>query len=85
MRDHHKKCPMCNGVGFVHSPVGDVIKTIREERGLTQAGLATMIAMSRPALANIEAGRQDVSATQIISMARILGVSTDYLLGMEAA
>ena len=51
---------------------------------MTQADLAQMLAMSRPALANIEAGRQDVSATQIIAMSRILEVTADALLGLES-
>jgi len=83
MKDFHKKCPMCDGVGFVRSPVGETIKQIREAQGLTQEAMAQMLAMSRPALANIEAGRQDVSSTQIIAMSRILKVSADALLGLE--
>lgn len=84
MKEHHKKCPMCDGLGFVRSPLGEIIKDIRSERGMTQDELARMLAMSRPALANIENGRQDVSSTQIIAMARILEVSADTLLGLEA-
>lgn len=77
-----KKCHVCNGTGLITVPIGERIRAAREERGETQEYLAQQVGISRPALANIEMGRQDVPTVKLVAIARYLGVSTDYLLGM---
>lgn len=62
--------------------VGQMIKLCRKEKGLTQSELAELIGVSMQAVSKWEtdAGMPDIS--QIVPLARVLGVSSDKLLGI---
>lgn len=81
--DHTALCPVCGGTGTIAIPIGIRIEALRKRLEMTQEHFATSIGMSRPSLANIEAGRQDVPLKFIVAIARIHSVSTDWLLGTE--
>lgn len=83
MGELHKTCQVCGGTGRIILPVGDRVKDVRSRHSLTQEEFARSLGISRPALANIEAGRQDLTNRDIVSIARLYAVSADWLLGLE--
>lgn len=61
--------------------VGQRIKAVRIERGLTQEKLAEIVGMSRTALGKIENSKVlNMSAYTAVAIADALGISLDYLL-----
>ncbi len=52
--------------------IGNFIKNVREERGLTQAEFAKALATSQSAVARMEAGEQNFSLAQIAKISEIL-------------
>ena len=61
--------------------VGARIKAMRKKIGLTQAEVAKKLGIATQSVTNYEAGKTDPSIRNLISLAAVLGVSTDYLLG----
>lgn len=82
--DHLATCPVCGGTGTIAIPVGIRIEALRKRLEMTQEEFARTVGMSRPSLANIESGRQDVPLKFVVAISRVHGVSTDWLLGTEA-
>ncbi|PRO64572.1 helix-turn-helix domain-containing protein [Alkalicoccus urumqiensis] len=60
-------------------PIGDNIQDLRKEKGLTQAGLAKLMGISRSYLSDVENNRKNPSLKTIESLAEKLGVSVLYL------
>ena len=60
--------------------LGARIAALRRDAGLSQAELAGRLQISASAMGMYEQGRREPSARMLVAMARILGVSTDYLL-----
>jgi transcriptional regulator with XRE-family HTH domain len=60
--------------------VGARVRALRANRGLTQLRLAQRSGFSRPSVANVEAGRQNVSLRQLCALAAALGVGVEELL-----
>ena len=58
------------------------LKKARKEKGLTQVQIATDLNMSRPGYVSYELARREPSLSTLARIARILGTSTDYLLGL---
>ena len=63
--------------------VADRIKLLREKGGVTQAALAKQLGITRSSVNAWEMGISVPSTQYIVELARIFGVSTDYLLGVE--
>ena len=63
--------------------IGERVMLIRRRRGLTQQELATRAHMSKTALNRFENGLQSVYVERLATLVRILGVSADYLLGLQ--
>ncbi|MCI0469205.1 MAG: helix-turn-helix transcriptional regulator, partial [Nitrospirae bacterium] len=63
--------------------IGERIKKIREEIGLSQQALAKKICMNRVSLSQIENGQRVVSAEEITKLAKIFNISSDMLLDLE--
>lgn len=61
--------------------VGLRIKAMRKKIGLTQAEVAKKLGIASQSVTNYESGKTDPSIRNLISLAAVLGVSTDYLLG----
>lgn len=59
------------------------LKEIRTEKRLSQSELAAMIGVSQANIARWERGVQDASGESIYELARQLGVSADYILGLN--
>ena len=64
-------------------PFGQILQRLRSEKRWSQSKLAEKLGLSASQVANYEMGRRLPSLQILIDMARILGVSTDYLLGVE--
>src|SRR5438093_13567696 len=62
--------------------IGERVMLMRRRRGLTQQELATRAQMSKTALNRLENGLQSVYAERLATLARLLNVSADYLLGL---
>jgi transcriptional regulator with XRE-family HTH domain len=61
--------------------IGDNIRRLREEAGITQEALASKMGISRTALSHIEAGSRKVSAEELAKLADFFDTSTDRILG----
>jgi plasmid maintenance system antidote protein VapI len=60
------------------------IKDLRREKGLKQYRLADVTGLSRPQIANIEAGRSQITVEALLQIAIILETTPDVLLGLRA-
>jgi transcriptional regulator with XRE-family HTH domain len=68
MSEDNIQCPRCMGQGFLTpatATVGDMVARRRQLLGLTQSELAAQVGVSRPQVANIEAGRSDPQVSQL--------------------
>ena len=65
--------------------IGQRIKQLREKRGFSQRSLAKQAGIPQPVIQRFEAGMRNaehMSVAYAKRMARVLGVSVDYLIGM---
>lgn len=60
---------------------GKRIKSLREERGLSQLELAERIGMNNSVLSRIESGKRPIEENEINIFADFFEVSGDYILG----
>lgn len=65
--------------------VADRIKYLREKNDITQAALAKQLGITRSSVNAWEMGISVPSTQYIVELARIFGVSTDYLLGVATS
>ena len=61
--------------------IGQRIVAMRERKGWKQKELAKAAGIPVPTLNRIERGQQSLFAERVSTLARVLGVSADYLLG----
>jgi len=62
--------------------LGERIHLTRRRVGLSQVELAARAEISPTTLNRVELGRQKLYAETLVTLAQILGVSVDYLVGM---
>ena len=62
---------------------GAILQDLRSSRSWSQAQLAKRLNISASQIANYEMGRRFPSLETLISVSRVFGVSTDYLLGLN--
>src|SRR6266571_2184857 len=67
----------------IDATIGERVMLIRRRRGLSQRDLAARAQMSPTALNRLERGLQSVSAERLATLARLLDMSADYLLGLS--
>lgn len=60
--------------------LGPRIAALRRHTGLSQAELAAKLQISPSAVGMYEQGRREPSTDTLVALARLFGVSTDYLL-----
>ncbi len=65
--------------------LGARIAALRRQKGWSQTELALKLKISASAVGMYEQGRREPSADTIVALARVFGVSTDYLLTGHAA
>lgn len=62
--------------------IGHVSKNA-QEKGISQKQLAEILHLSPPAVSNWEHGKTQPTKVNVQMMAKLFGVSTDYLMGMD--
>ena len=65
--------------------VADRIKSLREQRGLTQTELSKQLGITRSSVNAWEMGISVPSTQYIVELSGIFGISTDYLLGVDTS
>lgn len=60
--------------------IGDILKELREDKGLTQEDLAAILKISRTSISMYESNTNEPSLTTLVAIADFFNVSTDYLL-----
>lgn len=60
--------------------MGDRIREIREDLGLTQDQLASRAGVSKGFLSDVENNKRNLSSRNLLSIATAVGTSVDYLL-----
>lgn len=63
--------------------LGERIRGLRTDRGITQADLAKQLSVSQPELSLYEHNRRRPQAATLVQMARLFGVTADELLGIS--
>ncbi len=63
--------------------IGQRIKKLREEIGMSQQGLADRLGILRPTISQMENGERKVTAEELIKLSQILNTSVQYLMGLE--
>ena len=61
----------------------EISKTLRKEKNLSQAQLATFLKVSKSCISMIEIGENEPTANTLMRYADFFECSTDYLLGRE--
>ncbi len=61
----------------------DILRELREEKGLTQAQLAKQLHFSLSIVNKWENGKKNPSVEAIKLLAKFFNVTTDYILGMD--
>ena len=60
----------------------DHLRTLREDRDLSQADMARVLHIHQTTYSDYELGRLNVPAPVLIQLARFYGTSVDYILGL---
>jgi len=63
--------------------IAQVIKELRQARGLTQTQLAEAIHSTQASIQEWETGKKRPMIDAVVSLAKFFDVSADYLLGLE--
>lgn len=63
--------------------LGVRLKALREERGLTQSKLASMINVTKSTISYYENDERVSTVSNLYELARVLNVSFDYLMGND--
>lgn len=63
-----------------HQEIGERIKLLRQDKGMTQVELAKRLEITQSNLSAIERGVRGVTVNQVVRLARGLGASTDDIL-----
>lgn len=63
--------------------IGKRLLKLRKENGLTQQQVADRVWVSKAMISSYELGSRAPSYDVLIKLAKLFGVSTDYLLGVE--
>ena len=58
------------------------LREVLEDRDMQQADLAAAIGTTRQQVGKYVNGTQDMTASRLAAVCRVLGVSADYLLGL---
>ncbi len=70
---------------IIYIMVGDRIKALREQQGLTQAALAKKLGITRASVNSWEMGISIPSTKYLVELSSLLNVSSDYLLGINTS
>lgn len=68
-------------LGAVEAEIAACIRAARDGRGMTQLELAGRLGLTRASIANIEANRQRLAASQLVLISEALDTSVSALCG----
>jgi len=71
-------------LGSARAAIASRLRAAREQAGLSQGQVATMLDLHRPSVSEVEAGRRRVSADEISQFAEIYNVSVSWLMNEES-
>lgn len=60
----------------------NILRSLREEKGLTQAGIAKVLGIAQQTYSNYETGDYDLPVRHLVVLAEYYRVTTDYILGL---
>lgn len=63
--------------------IGTIIKTLREEKGLTQQQVADLVHMHRSNYSKVEKGERDLSLESVSILAKYFGMTIDQLVNFD--
>lgn len=63
--------------------IGDTIRSLREQAGYSQAGLAKKLGVTRSSVNAWESGLSAPTAVYIIELSKLFHVSSDFILGLN--
>lgn len=63
--------------------LGNRLKTLRLQKGITQEILAAQLSVTKSTISAYETGERKPPLENLVLLARIFKVSTDYLLGAD--
>ena len=69
---------------FTNESIGNRIRTLREKIGLKQSDIANALQISSQAVSKWERGENTPDISILVPLAKLLGTSTDWLLGYHA-
>lgn len=58
------------------------LRAVREDRDMSQADMAAALGTTKQQYGKYERGEQEMTASRLAAVCRLLGVSSDYLLGL---
>ena len=61
----------------------EILKELRKEKNMSRQELANLIYVHVRTISYWEAGQRECNFEQLITLSKIFGVTTDYLLGLE--
>ena len=61
----------------------NVLKELREEKGISQAKLGNVLKLNQSNIAKYETGEREPSIDILVKIAEFFGVSVGYLVGVE--
>lgn len=67
----------------IYVSLGQRIRALREQNGMSQQQLAEKLKVSRPTISQIENGEREISADELIVLSEIFNLSVDSLLDLE--
>ena len=59
------------------------LKDLREDHDFTQSQIAKILNISQRGYSHIETGNNDISTENLIKLANLYNVTTDYILGLN--
>ena len=63
--------------------IGETIKELRKERGLSQTQLASLLFVSQDTISLWELNKSLPDVKALVALTKIFDVSSDYILGIE--
>ena len=60
-----------------------IIRDLREDKDLSQKEIAALLNISQSTYSRYESGFLDIPSEILISLSKLYGVSTDYILGLS--
>jgi transcriptional regulator with XRE-family HTH domain len=71
------------GMSAIYKGVGQRIKKMREDIGISQDDLAKKLGIPRPAISQIETGERKISADELIKLSNTFNLDIESLLGLK--